>query len=70
MGPLLMLSSFCFIAGTLIVDFAGQIGTGDSIYWVLWAGVLLIGIGWGLVEAVINPLIMQRFTLTTKTKRS
>ena len=57
MGALLMLSSFCFMAGTLIVDFAGQIATGDSIYWVLWGGVALLGVGWGLVEAVINPLI-------------
>jgi MFS family permease len=57
MGPLLILSSLCFMGGTLIVDFAGQLATGESIYWVLWGGVLLIGIGWGLVEAVINPLI-------------
>jgi MFS family permease len=57
MGTLLMLSSFCFMAGTLIVDFAGQLATGESVYWVLWGGVLLLGVGWGLVEAVINPLI-------------
>ena len=57
MGTLLMLSSFCFMGGTLIVDFAGQLATGESVYWVLWGGVLLLGIGWGLVEAVINPLI-------------
>jgi MFS family permease len=57
MGTLLILSSFCFMAGTLIVDFAGQLATGESVYWVLWGGVLLLGVGWGLVEAVINPLI-------------
>jgi MFS family permease len=57
MGTLLMLSSFCFMAGTLIVDFAAQLATGESVYWVLWGGVLLLGVGWGLVEAVINPLI-------------
>jgi MFS family permease len=57
MGALLTLSSLCFMGGTLIVDFAGQIATGESVYWVLWGGVLLLGIGWGLVEAVINPLI-------------
>jgi MFS family permease len=57
MGALLMLSSFCFMAGTLVVDFAGQIATGDAVYWVLWGGVALLGVGWGLVEAVINPLI-------------
>jgi hypothetical protein len=57
MGVLLALSSLCFIGGTLIVDFAGQLASGASVYWVLWGGVALLGVGWGLVEAVINPLI-------------
>jgi MFS family permease len=57
MGTLLALSSFCFMSGTLVVDFAGNLAKGEAVYWVLWGGVLLLGIGWGLVEAVINPLI-------------
>jgi predicted membrane protein len=31
MGTLLMLSSLCFMGGTLIVDFAGQLATGESV---------------------------------------
>jgi MFS family permease len=62
MGRLLSLSSLCFIFGTLIVDFADKIGTGNSIYWVLWSGVLLMGVGWGLVETVINPLTAALYT--------
>lgn len=56
MGRLLALSSLTFISGTLIVMFAGSIASGEAIYRVVWGGMLLNGIGWGLVETVINPL--------------
>lgn len=56
MGRLLGLSGVCFIGGTLIVIFAGSLAQGGAVYKVLWAGMLLTGIGWGLVETVINPL--------------
>jgi fucose permease len=36
--------------------FSGSLATGPGVYTVLWAGALIIGIGWGLVETVINPL--------------
>jgi fucose permease len=57
MGRLLALSSFCFIVGTLVVVFAGQLASGPAIYNVVWAGMVITGIGWGLVETVVNPLI-------------
>lgn len=63
MGRLLMLSSLCFISGTTIVDFADKLASGGSIYWVLWSGVLLMGIGWGLVETVVNPLTAALYPL-------
>jgi len=56
MGRLLGLSSLCFIAGTLIALFGDQIHAGLPIFWVVWTGMLLIGVGQGLVETVINPL--------------
>ncbi|HYP14673.1 MAG TPA: MFS transporter [Bryobacteraceae bacterium] len=56
MGRLLALSSLCFISGTLIVIFAGSLASAGTIYRVVWSGMLLNGIGWGLVETVINPL--------------
>jgi MFS family permease len=56
MGNLLRLSSLCFIAGTLTVIFAGSISSGAGVYNVIWYGMVLTGIGWGLVETVINPL--------------
>ena len=57
MGLLLPLSGICFTAGALIMVFAGQIASGPGVYVVIWCGALVTGIGWGLVETVINPLI-------------
>ena len=54
MGRLLKLSSLCFISGSLIVILSQKLG--GSVYWVVWTGMLLSGVAWGLVETVINPL--------------
>ncbi|HXJ43117.1 MAG TPA: hypothetical protein VNH18_27805, partial [Bryobacteraceae bacterium] len=56
MALLLPLSAVCFIAGTLTIMFASSIASGGSVYNVIWAGAVITGIAWGLVETVINPL--------------
>ncbi|HTA45623.1 MAG TPA: MFS transporter [Bryobacteraceae bacterium] len=56
MGMLLPMSGVLFIAGTLIILFAGNISAGSGVYTVIWVGAVVTGIGWGLVETVINPL--------------
>ncbi len=56
MHRLLPLSSICFMAGTLEMIFAGRISHGPGVAWVIWSSALLMGIGWGLTETVINPL--------------
>jgi MFS family permease len=56
MGLLLPLSGVCFIGGTLIIMFAGSLASGPDVYYVLYAGAVVTGIGWGLVETVVNPL--------------
>jgi MFS family permease len=56
MALLLPLSGVCFIAGTLTILFASSVASGASIYNVIWIGAVITGIGWGLVETVINPL--------------
>jgi MFS family permease len=56
MAIMLPLSGVFFIAGTLIFLFAGSLASGAGIYNVLWGAALVTGIGWGLVETVINPL--------------
>lgn len=54
MGRLLALSAVLFIVGTL-----GTIFTPPStnVYLILWSTFFITGLGHGLVEAVINPLI-------------
>jgi MFS family permease len=56
MGRVLALSCACFIAGTLTVIFAAQLAGAIPVYRVLWMGMALSGVGWGLVETTINPL--------------
>jgi MFS family permease len=57
MGRLLPLSGVLFSAGMLIIMFAGEMAKGPAVYDVLWIGALVTGIGWGLVETVVNPLV-------------
>ncbi|MEP6914326.1 MAG: MFS transporter [Acidobacteriota bacterium] len=57
MRLLLPLSGVCVTVGTLIMMFAGNISSGAGVYTALWAGAVLVGVGWGMVETVINPLI-------------
>ncbi|MDV3456151.1 MFS transporter [Sphingomonas sp. HF-S4] len=54
-------AGFCFIFGPLLIVFAGHLATGMTIYTLVWLGMLLSGIGWGLTEATINPLTAQLY---------
>jgi MFS family permease len=57
MGRLLALSSLCFITGTLVVVNAKSLGNaGEAPYSPVYFGMAIVGLGWGLVETVINPL--------------
>ncbi len=61
MGLLLPLSGICFLVGALVMLFAGSLATGAGVYNVIWIGALITGVGWGLVETVINPLIASLY---------
>jgi predicted MFS family arabinose efflux permease len=61
MGLLLPLSGVCFIAGTLVFIFAGSLASGAGVYNVLYTAAIITGIGWGLVETVINPLAVTLY---------
>ena len=56
MARMIFFSALCFIGGTLLVIFSDQITQTADIYWYLWSGMLINGIGWGLVEGITNPL--------------
>lgn len=50
-----------FVAGTILIVGAGSIASGMGVYHVVWTGMLLSGIGWGLAEAAINPLTARLY---------
>src|ERR1700692_3837147 len=51
---LLPLSGVCFAVGMLLMVFAANITSGAAVYDVIWVGAVILGIGWGMVETVIN----------------
>ncbi|HEY7334418.1 MAG TPA: MFS transporter [Bryobacteraceae bacterium] len=57
MSLLLPLAGILMPAGMLIMAFAGSFASGAAVYNALLAGAAVAGIGWGLVETVMNPLI-------------
>ena len=57
MRLLLPLAAILVPVGMLIMGFAGEIASGGGIYGVLWTGAAIAGVGWGLTETVMNPLI-------------
>ena len=46
----------CLIGGTLLVINAGSLGEGMFLFHLVWFGMFLCGVGWGAVEATINPM--------------
>src|SRR4051812_7408037 len=61
MGLLLPLAGVCFSIGALTMIFAGSFSTGAGVYDAIWIGALVTGVGWGLVETVVNPLIASLY---------
>ncbi|MFV0623414.1 MFS transporter [Sphingomonas sp. ac-8] len=61
MRRMLLGCGLCFLAGTLLVVGAGSLASGMGVYHLVWAGMLLSGIGWGLAEATINPLTARLY---------
>jgi MFS family permease len=68
MGLLLPLAAILVPIGMLMMGFAGEIASGNNVYWVLWSGAAIAGVGWGLVETVINPLVASLYP-TEKTAK-
>jgi|SRR5581483_9716985 len=68
MGRLLRLSSLLYFVGTLVAIYSPRLGGGLSVYRWMWLGMLIIGVGQGLVETVINPLTATLYP-TEQTRR-
>jgi MFS family permease len=56
MGIMLPLSAVCFVGGTAIFLFTSELASIADGYTILRIAAVLTGVGWGLVETVINPL--------------
>lgn len=56
MRRMLFVAAAGFLGGTILVLMSSIFGDGMGLYWTIWAGMLLNGIGWGCVEATINPM--------------
>jgi len=56
MAFMLPLSGICFFVGTLLFLFTSSLAGGGDPTTVLSIAAIITGMGWGLVETVINPL--------------
>ena len=61
MGLLLPMAGVLIPLGMLVMAFAGDFTSGPGVYNVLVAGAAIAGVGWGLVEGVMNPLIASLY---------
>ena len=61
MRILLPLAGVCFSAGMLLILSAGHLSSGVGVYHLIYLGAVVAGIGWGLVETVVNPLIASLY---------
>ena len=56
MGRALILSGACFAAGSALVATGDAWLEGSALYRLYWLGFGLCGLGWGFMEATVNPL--------------
>lgn len=68
MRILLPLSAVAFTLGMTLILFADHLASGAGIYNVIYAGAVIAGIGWGLVETVVNPLIATLYPVDKTAK--
>lgn len=57
MRAMLLLSAAGYVLGSLLVLAAAWMPVSGASYWLVLAGLLLTGLGWGAVEAASNPLV-------------
>ncbi|MCZ6460389.1 MAG: MFS transporter, partial [Gammaproteobacteria bacterium] len=57
MKRMLLFAAFGYLLGSVLVVAASTLGVTQTSYWLVYAGLLLTGLGWGAVEAATNPLV-------------
>ncbi|HMB72821.1 MAG TPA: MFS transporter, partial [Gammaproteobacteria bacterium] len=61
MKRMLLFSAAGYVLGSAVVAAAAIMPLGPSTYWLIYAGFLLTGLGWGAVEAASNPMVTAVF---------
>ena len=57
MRLMLLFSAAGYVLGSAVVAAASLLPVGPSTYWLIYAGFMLTGLGWGAVEAASNPMV-------------
>ena len=57
MKRMLLFAALGYLLGSVLVIVASTLGATQTSYWLVYAGLLLTGLGWGAVEAATNPLV-------------
>ncbi|MFQ3325088.1 MAG: MFS family permease [Pseudomonadales bacterium] len=57
MKKMLILSALGYVLGSAGLLLATQMPIGDGVHTVVLASLLLTGLGWGAVEAAVNPMV-------------
>jgi fucose permease len=61
MGRLMRLAGILIVVGSVVVVAAPSLASSMELYWVIWGGMLLVGLGWGLVDTNTNPLVVALY---------
>jgi MFS family permease len=57
MKRMLFVAVGCFLGSAFLLTFAGALGEGMTIHWLIMAGMFASGLAHGAVEGTINPLV-------------
>ncbi|MFT6757278.1 MAG: MFS family permease, partial [Chitinophagales bacterium] len=57
MKKMLILSALGYVLGSVGLLLATQMPIGDGVHTVVLTSLLLTGLGWGAVEAAVNPMV-------------
>ncbi|NCF32399.1 MAG: MFS transporter [Proteobacteria bacterium] len=61
MRRMLLFAAFGYFFGSAMVVAASLMSPSMAAYWLIYAGLLLTGLGWGAVEAATNPLVAAAY---------
>ena len=61
MRRMLLFAAWGYFFGSALILAASFMSPAMAVYWVIYLGLLLTGLGWGAVEAATNPLVAAAY---------